>query len=139
MVNSKIRLRFTGSCLKQDKATFTPNIVVNLYIVYELNILSQDLNTKFTLKDSLFGSGKITKNISKDFSVDSMKKTGWNRYVYDFSVGYNIIDTSNIIDIYCYKLSMCSKKNRRFNSKRVQHYYRNKWIENINKAYIMRM
>ena len=76
MINSKVRLRFTGSCLKQDKATFTPNIVVNLYIVYELNILSQDLNTKFTLKDSLFGSGKITKNISKDFSVDSMKKTG---------------------------------------------------------------
>ena len=76
MINSKIRLRFAGSCLKQDKATFTPNIVVNLYIVYELNILSQDLNNKFTLKDSLFGSAKITKNISKDFSVDRMKKTG---------------------------------------------------------------
>ena len=33
-------------------------------------------------------------NISKDFSVDYIKKTGLNGYVYDFSVDYNIIDTS---------------------------------------------
>ena len=29
-----------------------------------------------------------------------MKKTGLNGYVYEFSVGYNIIDTSNIINIH---------------------------------------
>ena len=28
-----------------------------------------------------------------------MRKTGLNRYIYEFSVDYNIIDTSNIIDI----------------------------------------
>ena len=28
-------------------------------------------------------------NISKDWTVDNMKKTGLNRYVYDFSVDYN--------------------------------------------------
>ena len=37
MNNSKIRLRFAGSYLKHDKETFTPNNVVNLYIVFELN------------------------------------------------------------------------------------------------------
>ena len=31
-----------------------------------------------------------------------MKKTGLNGYVYDISVGYNIINTSNIINIYKY-------------------------------------
>ena len=62
MNNSKIRLRFTGSCLKQDKTTFTPNNVVNFYIVYELDRWSHDLNAKFTLKDYLFGNVKITKN-----------------------------------------------------------------------------
>ena len=41
-------------------------------------------------------------NISKDFSVDNMKKTGLNGYVYDFSVDYNIIGTSNIINIHKY-------------------------------------
>ena len=30
------------------------------------------------------------------------KKTGLNGYVYEFSVDYNIIDTSNIIDIHKY-------------------------------------
>ena len=30
---------------------------------------------------------------------------------------------------------MYSKQNRRFKSKRFKHDYRNKWIENINKAY----
>ena len=62
MNNSKIRLRFTGTCLKQYKATFTPNNAVNLYIVYELDRWSQDLNVKCTLKDCLFGNVRITKN-----------------------------------------------------------------------------
>ena len=43
MKNSKIRLESKGSCLKQDKVTFTPNNVINsnnvinLFIVYELD------------------------------------------------------------------------------------------------------
>ena len=31
-----------------------------------------------------------------------MKKAGLNGFVYDFSVHYNIIDTTNIINIYKY-------------------------------------
>ena len=34
---------------------------------------------------------------------------------------------------------VCVSKKTRFKSKCVQHDYRNKWIENINKAYIMPM
>ena len=62
MNNSKIRLRFTGSCLKQDPTTLTPNNIVNFFIVYKLDRGLQDLNSKFTLKDCLFGNVKITKN-----------------------------------------------------------------------------
>ena len=42
--NSKIILEFKGSSLKQDKITFTPKNVVNLFIVFELDRWSQDLN-----------------------------------------------------------------------------------------------
>ena len=36
--NSKMRLKFKGSCLKQeDKVPFTLNNVVNLFIAYELD------------------------------------------------------------------------------------------------------
>ena len=61
--NSRIRLKFKESCLKQeDKAPFTPNSVVNLFILYELNTWSRDLNTDFTLKDWVFQNVKITRN-----------------------------------------------------------------------------
>ena len=62
MNSSRIRLRFTGTCLRQELATFTPNSAINVFIVYELDRWSEDLNTKFNLKDCLFGSVKLTKN-----------------------------------------------------------------------------
>ena len=66
MNNSKIRVRFTGSWLKQDKVTFNPRNVVDLFIVYELDAWSRDLKTDFTLKICLFGAIKLTKNADPD-------------------------------------------------------------------------
>ena len=42
------------------------------------------------------------RNISKDWSVDNMEKTGFTGYVYDFSVDYNAIPVDNIKDIHKY-------------------------------------
>ena len=39
-------------------------------------------------------------NISKDWSVDNMKKTGLNGYVYDFSLDYDAIAVDDILDIH---------------------------------------
>ena len=39
-------------------------------------------------------------NFSRDFSVDNMKKTGSNRYVYDFNVDYDFISNDKILDIH---------------------------------------
>ena len=44
------------------------------------------------------------RNIWKDVTANNMKKTGLNWYVYDFSVDYGIIDTSNTIDIHKYSM-----------------------------------
>ena len=41
-------------------------------------------------------------NISKDWSTDNMKKTGFNWYVYDFSVDYDPTDVDGIKDIQKY-------------------------------------
>ena len=63
MNNSRLRLEFKGSFLKQeDKTAFTPNNVVNLFIVKELDTWSKDLKAEFTLKKCLFRNFKITKN-----------------------------------------------------------------------------
>ena len=38
----------------------------------------------------------------KYFKVDNMKKTGLNRLVYNFSLNYDTVDTSNIVGIHRY-------------------------------------
>ena len=58
---------------------------------------------KFKAKDSkIIESPSCLGNISKDFSVDNMKKTGLNGYVYDFSVDYDGIAVDDILDIHKY-------------------------------------
>ena len=40
-------------------------------------------------------------NISKDWSIDNMKKKpGFTDYVYDFSIDYNVTDVDDIKDIH---------------------------------------
>ena len=43
-------------------------------------------------------------NVSKDWSVDNMKKIGLNDYVYDFSVDYDTIAGDDILDIHKYSM-----------------------------------
>ena len=51
---------------------------------------------KFNAKDSeIVPSPFCLENISKDWSVDNMKKTGFNGYVYDFSVDYSVFDVDD--------------------------------------------
>ena len=58
---------------------------------------------KFKAKDSeIVASPLCLGNISKDWSVDNMKKTGFTGYVYDFSADYNAIAVDDIKDIHKY-------------------------------------
>ena len=41
-------------------------------------------------------------NISEDFSIDNMIKTGLYGYIYDFSVDYRDIEVDDILDIHKY-------------------------------------
>ena len=41
-------------------------------------------------------------NISKDWTNDNMKKTGFNGYIYDFSTDYKAINKSGTVDIHKY-------------------------------------
>ena len=66
-VSNKTRVKVYGSCLKQDKTTFTHGIIVNIYIVYELSFSSHKYDDYPTLKNYLFGAVKLTKNADIDF------------------------------------------------------------------------
>ena len=55
---------------------------------------------KFKAKDSEIGATPLCLgNISKDWSVDDMKKTGLNGYVNDFSVDYDANAVDDKLDI----------------------------------------
>ena len=55
---------------------------------------------KFKAKDSeIVANPLCLGNISKDWSADNMKKTGFNGYVFDFSVDYAAIAVDDIKDI----------------------------------------
>ena len=58
---------------------------------------------KFKAKDSeIVASLLYLGNISKDYSTDNMKRTGFNGYIYGFSVDYDATDVDDIKNIHQY-------------------------------------
>ena len=58
---------------------------------------------KFKAKDSeIVATPLCLENISKDWSVDNMKDTGLNGYVYDFSIDYDATAVGDIKYIHRY-------------------------------------
>ena len=56
---------------------------------------------KFQAKDSETVASPLSLgNISKDWSIDNMKRTGFNGYIYDYSVDYDATDVDDIKDIH---------------------------------------
>ena len=69
---TKTRVKFTRSCLKQSKISYTHGKIVNIYIVYELGSCSSNDNVP-TLKNCLFGAVTFTKN-------SDIEKYGYSGY-----------------------------------------------------------
>ena len=84
MNNSKIRLKFKGSCLKQeDKAASIPK----KRFIYCMYTWSRDLNTDINLKFYLFGAVKLTKNADQ------------NKYKYSgYGIGFDSRLYSSLLD-----------------------------------------
>ena len=57
---NKTRVKSDGSCLKQDKITFTHEKIVNICIVYEINLCNYVDSSDPTLGNSSFGAVKNT-------------------------------------------------------------------------------
>ena len=58
---------------------------------------------KFKAKDSeIIAAQLCLGNISKDWSADNMNRTGFNGYIYDFSVDYDAIAVKYILEIHKY-------------------------------------
>ena len=70
--DTKIKVQFKGSCLKQSKFTFTHKKVVNIYIVYELGASSSHSSDP-TIKNCLFGAATLIKKAD----IEKYKYSGY--------------------------------------------------------------
>ena len=61
-VNTKIRVKFSGRCLNQDKATHNHGTIVNIYIVYEIS-KNCNISSYPTSENCLFGAVTLTKHV----------------------------------------------------------------------------
>ena len=75
---NKIRVKFTKSCLIQDKIIFNHGKVINIYIVYELGASTSNVSDP-TLKHCLFGAVTLTKNADIEKYKYSGYRIGFNR------------------------------------------------------------
>ena len=57
---TKTRVRYSESCLKQDKNTYAQGKIVNIYILYEIN-KNGNTSSDPTLENCLFGAVSLTK------------------------------------------------------------------------------
>ena len=71
-LGAKIRVKFNGSCLKQDKMTNVSGKIVNIYIVYEIS-KTFNISSYPTLQNCLFGAVSLTKNVD----IDQYKYSGY--------------------------------------------------------------
>ena len=92
---TKTRVESNGSCLKQDKATHDPRVIVNIYIVYEIS-KNYNISNDPTLENWLFGAVSLTKNADIDQYKHSRYGTGFDRKG-EFSFGSIGIDRNCII------------------------------------------
>ena len=71
-VGNKIRVKFNGDCLTQEKITFNHGKITNIYIVYEIE-KSVTISSYPTLENCLFGAVKLTKHVD----IDQCKYSGY--------------------------------------------------------------
>ena len=79
---------------------------VNSYLLVD----SKEIH-KFKAKDSeIVVTPLCLGNISKDWSIDNMKRTGFNGYISDFVVDYDATDVDYVKDIHKYLIKKLIKK-----------------------------
>ena len=87
-LGTKLRVKFSGSCLKQDKVTYTHGKIVNIYIVYEINKKDNTVISDPTFKNCLFGAVTLTKHVNIDKYGYSSHGIGFHRKIsFSFSSG----------------------------------------------------
>ena len=93
--NARMKLRFTGVPLKQDKVSYNHGPIVNLYTVYRLILNSADIDV--TVQNYLFGAVKLTKDADISKCRYSGYGTGFDSQIGRFTHPYGEYGTNAAI------------------------------------------
>ena len=89
-VGNKVRVKFDGSCIKQDEITFNNGTIMNIYIFYEINVWDRGYVDNSTLEKSLFVVVKLVKNANTDKYKYSGYGIGFERHgIFSVGNGFN--------------------------------------------------
>ena len=92
---AKARVKFSGSCLRQDKATYRHGAIANIYIVYEIS-KNHNISSYATSENCLFGAFSLIKHIDIYQYKYSGYGIGFDRKR-KFSLGSNVFGRNVII------------------------------------------
>ena len=90
---SKIRVKFSRNCLKQDKSTYGYGTIVNIYIVYEIS-KNYNVSSYPTLENCSFGAVSLTEHVDIDQHKYSGYGIGFDRkgaFSFGNGLGENVI------------------------------------------------
>ena len=109
---TRMSAKFSGNYVKENKSIDPVKSVVNSYIIYSLDSISNTRNTDFTIQNALFGGVKITEDPS---DPDNNKYVGYG-ICFDegglFSFG-NIVNGRNVIIFGCDMSFSSPERNRK--------------------------
>ena len=92
-IATKKKVKFNRCCLIRDRTTYTPETIVNIYIVYEIT-KNNPISSYSTLENCLFGAVKLTKNLDIDKDKYSGYGIGFDRkgeFSFGDGFGQNVI------------------------------------------------
>ena len=107
----RMGIKFSGNYVKENKSIYPVKSVMNIYIVYSLDSVSNTRNTDFTAQNCLFGAVKMTKGVK----TSNYKYVGYG-ICFDegssFSIG-NITNGKNVIILGCGASSSSHANNKK--------------------------
>ena len=83
-LGAELRVRLSGSCLKQNAITYNHGKSVNIYTVYEINKNYNTTSCDPTLENCLFGAVTLTKKADIDKYKYSGYGIGFDKEVFHF-------------------------------------------------------
>ena len=87
-----MKLKMDGSCLTQDKITFTHGKTVNIYIVYEINLWNYVGSSDPAVGNSLSDAVELMKNANFDKYKYSWYGNGFNmKKTFFYSVQVDLV------------------------------------------------